>query len=75
MKKRVPRGLALALLPAYTFVVDGIMLINQATVTAAGGIYTIIQPGRYKLSGNLIALPNQTAIVVAQSHVSIDLNG
>jgi len=33
---------------------EGVVLINQSTVMAAGGFpYVITQPGSYKLSGNL----------------------
>jgi hypothetical protein len=39
---------------APAFAVDGVVLINQSTVMAAGGFpYKITQPGSYKLSGNL----------------------
>ena len=44
-----------ALAAPCAFAVDGIVLINQSTVMAAGGFpYVISQPGSYKLSGNLI---------------------
>lgn len=43
-----------ALLAPCAFAVDGVVLINQSTVMAAGGFpYVISQPGSYKLSGNL----------------------
>jgi hypothetical protein len=57
------------------FAVDGVTLINQATVQAAGGFpYTISQPGSYKLSGNLIA-NNTSGIVIAANNVTLDLGG
>jgi hypothetical protein len=55
---------------------DGVILINQAVVTAAGGFpYTISQPGSYKLTGGLIAPANAAAIVIAASNVQLDMNG
>ena len=46
--------LAGALLASSAFAVDGVVLINQSTVTAAGGFpYSITQSGSYRLSGNL----------------------
>ena len=49
---------AMALVPACAFAVDGQVLINMSTVTAAGGFpYKITQAGSYKLSGNL-TVPN-----------------
>jgi hypothetical protein len=54
MKNAVLVVLDIALGPAYAFGVDGVTLINQSTVIAAGGFpYTISRPGSYKLSGNL----------------------
>ena len=45
-------------------------------MTAAGGSYTITQPGSYKLSGDLQAKDlNTDVIVIASDHVTIDLNG
>ena len=76
--------LAIALIPAGLFAVDGVVLINQSTVAAAGGFpYIISQPGSYKLSGNLTMITTQTgnyqggdiAIAIAQNNVSLDLNG
>ena len=64
------------LLPAYLAAVDGVVLINQSTVMAAGGFpYTITQPGSYKLSGNLVAPAGVNGIVIAASNVTLDLNG
>jgi hypothetical protein len=62
-------------LPA--FAVDGVTLINQATVNAAGGFpYKITQPGSYKLSGNLVVSATDTnGIDIQTSNVTIDLNG
>jgi hypothetical protein len=56
--------------------VDGVTLINQATVTAAGGFpYTLSQPGSYRLSGNLIVSGTTDGIDITASNVTIDLNG
>ena len=59
------------------FAADGQILINQATVNAAGGFpYKITQPGSYKLSGNLTVLaPNSDAIDINADNVTLDLNG
>jgi hypothetical protein len=65
----------LALLPAPVFAVDGVVLINQSALTAAGGTYTITQPGSYKLSGNLVAPAGKQAIVIAANSVTLDLSG
>ena len=79
-------GLAAALLTAapVALAVDGQKLIDMAKV-AAGGLtpgdtpgfpVTISQPGSYKLSGNLtVPNPGTTAIEIAASHVTLDLNG
>ena len=77
MTKRIAVLLAMLLLPASAFAVDGVVLINQATVMAAGGFpYTITQPGSYKLSGNLtVPNINTGAIVIASDNVTLDLNG
>lgn len=68
---------ALLLLTAPSvFATDGQILINESTVSTAGGYpYRITQPGSYKLSGNLTATPNTPAILLTSSNVSIDLNG
>jgi hypothetical protein len=67
--------LALTLVPACAFAVDGVVLISTSTVTAAGGFpFTISQPGSYKLSGNLTPT-NQTAIKITTNDVTLDLNG
>ena len=69
--------LAAALLPACAFAVDGVVVINQSTVTAAGGFpYMITQPGSYKLSGNLIVtLASKDGIDINSDNVTLDLNG
>jgi hypothetical protein len=60
-------------LPA--FAIDGVTLINQSTVMAAGGFpYVINQTGSYKLSGNL-QVTNTTAIQINAAGVALDLNG
>jgi len=67
---------ALLLLPAPVLAVDGVVLINQATITAAGGFpYTLAQPGSYKLSGNLAVPANTNGIVIAVNNVTLDLAG
>ena len=76
MSKTVLVVLLAALAPVRAFAVDGVVLINQSTVMAQGGFpYVISQPGSYKLSGNLVAPLNSTAIVVSASNVTLDLNG
>src|SRR5258708_6401404 len=76
MKKVVVLLLAVALIPASLFAVDGQVLINQSTLNAAGGTYTITQAGSYKLSGNLqVKDADTTPIVVSADNVTIDLNG
>ena len=63
-------------IPAALFAADGQVLINQSTVTAAGGFpYVISQPGSYKLSGNLNVPSGTNGIVIQSSAVTIDLNG
>ena len=64
------------LVPVYLYAVDGQVLINQSTLNAAGGTYTITAAGSYKLSGNLIAKNQDTDVIaIATDHVTIDLNG
>jgi hypothetical protein len=76
MRKTALVVLTMALVPACVFAVDGQVLINQSTLNAAGGTYTITQPGSYKLSGNLLVRDeNTTAILVTADNVTIDLNG
>jgi hypothetical protein len=68
--------LTLALIPACAFSTDGVVLINQSTVMAAGGFpYSIAQPGSYRLSGNLMVPSGMSAIVISVSNVTVDLNG
>ena len=58
------------------YAVDGQVLINQSTLNASRGTYTITSPGSYKLSGNLQQKDNNTdVIVIASDNVTIDLNG
>jgi hypothetical protein len=76
MKKTMLVVMAVALAPMSAFGVDGVFLINQSTVMAAGGFpFVISQPGSYKLSGNLTAPINTTAINITASLVTLDLNG
>jgi hypothetical protein len=66
----------MASVPASLYAVDGQVLINQSTLNAAGGTYTITQPGSYKLSGNLQAKDQNTSVILISSdHVTLDLNG
>jgi hypothetical protein len=61
---------------APAFAVDGVVLINQSTVLAAGGFpYRITQPGSYKLSGNLVVPAGVDGIGILTDGVTIDLNG
>jgi len=57
--------------------VDGVTLITQNTVLAAGGFpFHITQPGSYRLASNLIVPnANTTAVQIDASHVTLDLNG
>jgi len=59
------------------FAVDGLTLINQSTVVAAGGYpYTISAAGSYQLSGNLhVTASALSGINITASNVTIDLNG
>jgi hypothetical protein len=67
--------LTLTTLPAL-YAVDGVVLINQATVNAAGGFpYVVSQPGSYKLSGNLVPGSGHKGIEITTDHVTIDLSG
>ena len=78
MSKLVLTGLlGVALLfGAPAFAVDGQILINQSTVTAAGGFpYKITQPGSYKLSGNLVVPASTNGILIEAEGVTLDLNG
>jgi hypothetical protein len=64
------------LFAAPAFAVDGVVLINQSTVMAAGGFpYKITQPGSYKLSGNLVVASSTDGIDILTSNVTLDLNG
>ena len=74
----------MALLPACALAVDGVVLINQSTVMAAGGFpYILSQAGSYKLSGNLTMSTTiagnfsglDIAIGIRSSNVNLDLNG
>ncbi len=68
-------AVALVLMPC-AFAVDGVVLINQSTVIAAGGFpYLISQPGSYKLSGNLTVPDLVDGIRISASNVTLDLNG
>jgi len=76
MRKTVLVMLATALVPFCAFAVDGVVLINQSTVTAAGGFpYTISVAGSYKLSGNLMVPSLVDGIKIEASNVTLDLNG
>lgn len=60
-----------------SWAVDGVVLIDQAKVNAAGGFpYKISQPGSYRLAGNLtIADANTNVIEIKAPNVTLDLNG
>jgi hypothetical protein len=77
MKKYTVALIAMTLVPACVYAVDGQVLINQSTVMAAGGFpYVISQPGSYKLSGNLnVTATNTDAININSDDVALDLNG
>lgn len=58
------------------FAVDGVVLINQASVMAAGGFpYVIAQSGSYRLSGNLTVPSGVDGIDINADNVTLDLNG
>lgn len=75
-------ALLLALAPAAS-ATDGVVLINQATAatglpgcgTNNGFPIVICNPGSYRLAGSLAVPVGATAIVVAASRVTLDLNG
>ena len=76
MKKAAVFAVIATILVPAALAVDGTVLINQATVLAAGGFpYRITQSGSYRLSGNLLADPNKQAIEIAANQVNLDLNG
>jgi hypothetical protein len=68
---------SLALLSGISSADEGVVLIDQAIVTASGGFpYKITEPGSYRLSGNLVVkVANTTAIDIETSNVTLDLNG
>ena len=58
------------------FAVDGVVLINQATVNASGGFpYKITKAGSYRLSSNLIVPAGKDGIDIMADNVGLDLNG
>ncbi|HLG95160.1 MAG TPA: hypothetical protein VKX49_02480 [Bryobacteraceae bacterium] len=77
MKKHVVSTLAMALFSCCAYAADGVVLINQSTVLAAGGFpYEISQPGSYRLSGNLVVVPaGVDGIKILANDVTFDLNG
>jgi hypothetical protein len=76
MTKSIVIVLAMALVPACAFAVDGVVLINQSTVMSSGGFpYHITQTGSYRLSGNLVATRDQQAILINANNVTLDMNG
>jgi len=76
MRKALLWVLAIALVPGCVFAVDGVVLINQSTVMAAGGFpYLINQPGSYKLAGNLVVPAGKNGIQISVPRVTLDLNG
>jgi hypothetical protein len=55
---------------------DGVVLINQSKVNAAGGFpYKITSAGSYRLAGNLTVTTAVDGIDVSAAPVTIDLNG
>ena len=66
---------AFTLLSMSALAVDGVVLINQASVNAAGFPYHITQSGSYKLSSNLSAPSGINALVINADNVVLDLNG
>jgi hypothetical protein len=69
-------GAPLSVLSVSAYAVDGVKLINQATVLASGGFpYRISEPGSYQLSSNLVVSSSTDAIDITASNVMLDLNG
>lgn len=82
MKNIVIVTLAIALVPCWALAQNGVVQINQSTVTATGSNratggfpYTITQPGSYELTGNLTVPAGVNGIVITASQVTLDLNG
>src|SRR5438067_1333352 len=69
--------IAVMLLSLSAFAVDGVVLINQASVNAAGGFpYKITVAGSYKLSSNLVlTVAGVDAIDINADNVVLDMNG
>jgi hypothetical protein len=66
----------MSLVTARAYAVDGVVLIDQAKVLAAGGFpYHITQSGSYRLSSNLLVDSATDAVDVSANNVTIDLNG
>ena len=56
--------------------VDGVVLINQASVAAAGGFpLRITAAGSYKLTSNLVVPDGVDGIDIVHTGVTLDLNG
>jgi len=69
-------GAALLFLAVPALAVDGVVLINQATVMGVGGFpYTITHPGSYRLSSNLTVPAGPDGIDINTDNVTLDLNG
>lgn len=69
---------ALAVTTMSAHAVDGVLLIDQARVNAAGGFpFRVTQPGSYRLAGNLKVPDANTDAIKVESNwgVTIDLNG
>ena len=76
MQKHLLVIIAVVVASTSAFAVDGVVLINQSTVAAAGAFpYRITQPGSYRLSGNLIVTTPTVAIDIQSDNVTLDLNG
>src|SRR5579871_1593275 len=77
MRRHILYTMAMVLAPITASAVDGVVLINQSTVMAAGGFpYKITQPGSYRFSGNLqVTALNTDAIDIQANNVTLDLNG
>lgn len=76
MKNTVLFLLVVAALSGLASAVDGVTLINQATVNAAGGFpYKITSSGSYKLSGNVSVPFGVNGFLINADNVTFDLNG
>lgn len=83
LRTGIAAAAALALAPAVSFAVDGVILIDQNKALAGnvtpgdtpGFPVTITAPGSYRLAGNLTVPVGGDGIAIAADGVTVDLNG